>query len=80
MLLTPSEILRPQPADYWFCLKARPKREHLAAACLRQNLEAVVTRLISAGDRVEILIEWMGRSLHAEADMADLLPLTGPRS
>jgi transcriptional antiterminator RfaH len=182
MLLTPSEILRQQPADQWFCLKARPKREHLAAACLRQNLnveafcprvrfrrhtnrgpvwfiesmfpgyffakfdygtchrrvkqahgvsgfvqfgdrigllpdeliseikgcmdkdelveidqrlesgqnvhvtrgpfegfEGVVTHLISARDRVEILIEWMGRTLHAEADMADLLPLTGPR-
>jgi transcriptional antiterminator RfaH len=183
MLLTPAEILRQQPADYWFCLKARPKREHVAAACLRQNLnveafcprmrlrrhtnrgpvwfiesmfpgyffarfnygtchrrvkqahgvsgivqfgdrvgllsdeliseikrrmdkdglveidqrlepgqnvhvtqgpfegfEAVVTRLIGARDRVEILIEWMGRSLQAEADVADLLPLTAPRS
>ena len=42
-----------------------------------QGLEALVTRLIAARDRVEILIEWMGRSLHAEASVADLVPLTG---
>ncbi len=41
-----------------------------------QGLEALVTRLIAARDRVEILIEWMGRSLHAEASVADLVPLT----
>jgi hypothetical protein len=29
---------------------------------------------------VEILIEWMGRSLHAEAGVADLVPLTGGKS
>ena len=45
-----------------------------------QGLEALVTRLITARDRVEILIEWMGRSLRAEASVADLAPLTGPRS
>jgi transcriptional antiterminator RfaH len=180
MLLTPAEISRQQPMDSWFCLKAQPKREHIAAACLRQKfevevfcprvrlrkhtsrgpvwfvepmfpgylfaqfeyatfhrrvrqgpgvsgfvqfgdrlallpdeliteikgrmgkdelleidqrlelgqnveitrgpfqgLEAVVTRLIAARDRVEILIEWMGRSLYAEAGCADLAPLTG---
>jgi hypothetical protein len=38
-----------------------------------------VTRLISARDRVQILIEWMGRSVHAEASVADLVPLTEPR-
>jgi transcriptional antiterminator RfaH len=182
MLLTPSEISRHQPKGSWFCLRAQPKREHIAAACLRQvsevevfcprvrfrksttrgpvwfvesmfpgylfsrfdytainrrvrqspgvsgfvqfgerlallpdellselktrtgegellelnqalepgrtvqitrgpfqGLEALVTRLISAKERVEILIEWMGRSLYAEASIADLLPLTGPR-
>ena len=45
-----------------------------------QGFEALVTRLIAAKNRVEILIEWMGRSLHAEATVADLVPLTGPRS
>lgn len=183
MLLTTSEILRNQPISSWFCLRAQPKREHIAAACLRQisevevfcprvrfrkattrgpvwfvesmfpgyvfarfdytafhrrirqrpgisgfvqfgerlallpdplineirtrtgpdelmevahglqpgqgvritrgpfqGLEALVTRLITARERVEILIEWMGRSLHAEASVADLLPLTHPRS
>jgi transcriptional antiterminator RfaH len=183
MLLTASEISNEQPTGAWFCLRAQPKREHIAAACLRQNpevevfcprvrfrkptnrgpvwfvesmfpgylfarfeypvvhrrirqgpgvsgfvqfgdrlallpdaliseikshtgtdelleinrglepgqnvqisqgpfqgLEALVTRLITARDRVEILIEWMGRSLHAEASVADLVPLTGPRS
>ena len=45
-----------------------------------EGLEALVTRLIAARDRVEILIEWMGRSLRAEASVADLAPLTGPRS
>jgi transcriptional antiterminator RfaH len=183
MLLTASEIAHEQPSDWWFCLRAQPKREHIAAACLRhipdlevfcprvrfrkhtnrgavwfvepmfpgylfarfdyaiyhrrvrqgpgirgfvqfgdrlgllpdelirelkarmgddelveidqglepgqnvqitqgplQGLEALVTRLIAARDRVEILIEWMGRSLRAEASVADLAPLTGPRS
>jgi transcriptional antiterminator RfaH len=178
MLLTASEISRERPLDWWFCLRAQPKREHIAAACLRhssgvkvfsprvrfrkhtnrgpvwfvesmfpgylfaqfdyptfhrrvrqgpgitgfvqfgdrlglladeliselkarmgqdelveinqgfepgqnvqiaqgpfQGLEALVTRLIAARDRVEILIEWMGRSLHAEASLADLAPL-----
>ena len=40
-----------------------------------EGLEALVTRSIAARDRVEILIEWMGRSLRAEANAADLLPL-----
>jgi transcription antitermination factor NusG len=44
-----------------------------------QGLEALVTRLIAARDRVEILIEWMGRSLHAEASVADLVPLTSSK-
>jgi transcriptional antiterminator RfaH len=182
MLLTASEIAREQPSDWWFCLRAQPKREHIAAACLRpisdlevfcprvrfrkhtsrgpvwfvepmfpgylfarfdyaiyhrrvrqgpgtrgfvqfgdrlgllpdelirelkarmgddelveidqglepgqnvqitqgplQGLEALVTRLIAARHRVEILIEWMGRSLRAEANVADLVPLTGQR-
>ena len=183
MLLTPAEILRHRPIDSWFCLRGQPKREHIAAACLRQiseievfcprlrfrkattrgpiwfiepmfpgylfarfdyatfnrrvsqspgvsgfvhfgarlallpdslvseikirtgtddlleinqglepgqqvqitrgpfqGLEALVTRLITARDRVEILIEWMGRGLHAEASIADLVPLAGPSS
>ena len=182
MLLTHSEILRQQPADLWFCLKAQSKREHIAAAFLRQNsevevfcprlrfrkqtargpvwfvesmfpgylfakfnyatlnrrvvhapgvngfvrfgdhlgllpdaliaeikghmgrneiveisqelesgqnvevtqgpfrgFEALVTRFIAARDRVEILIDWMGRSLHAELSVTDLLPIAGPR-
>jgi transcriptional antiterminator RfaH len=183
MLLTPAEILHRRPIDSWFCLRGQPKREHIAAACLRQiseievfcprlrfrkattrgpvwfiepmfpgylfarfdyatfnrrvsqspgvsgfvrfgdrlallpdsliseirirtgpsecvevnqalepgqnvqitrgpfqGLEALVTRLITARDRVEILIEWMGRGLHAEASIADLVPLAGPSS
>ena len=178
MLLTPVEITRDQPIGSWFCLRAQPKREHIAAACLRQlpevdvfcprvrfqkstsrgrvwfvepmfpgylfarfdymmfnrrirqrpgvtgfvqfgdrlallpdllvaeikdrtgdeeiievnqtlapgqtvevaqgpfqGLEALVTRVITARERVEILIEWMGRTLRAEAGMADLLPI-----
>jgi transcriptional antiterminator RfaH len=178
MLLTPTEILCHQPIGSWFCLRAQPKREHIAAACLRQmsevevfcprvrfqkpttrgpvwfiesmfpgylfarfdytscnrqvrqrpgisgfvqfgdrlallpdllvseikgragetevmeihstlepgqnveiiqgpfqGLQALVTRVISARERVEILLEWMGRTLHAEASVADLLPL-----
>ena len=183
MLLTPNEISQQPSIDSWFCLRAQPKREHIAAACLRQistvevfcprlrfrkltnrgpvwfieamfpgylfarfdyancnrvirqgpgvsgfvqfgerlamlpeplideirrqtaadevveinpdlepghtvqvargpflGLEAVVTRLIPAKERVEILIEWMGRSLHAEANADDLLPLAQWRS
>ncbi len=182
MLLTPAEISRNQPAKSWFCLTAQTKREHIAAACLRQafeldafcprvrfrkhtnrgpvwfvesmfpgylfarfdyaslhrrvkakpgvrgfvqfgdrlallpdkliremkarmgddelveintrlepgqnvqitqgplqGLEALVTRLIEARDRVEILIEWMGRNLHAEASVADLALLAVPK-
>lgn len=180
MLLTAAEISRDQPIDSWFCLKAQPKREHIAGACLGhisdmevfcprirfrkrtsrglvwfvesmfpgylfarfdyaalhrrikvipgvcgfvqfgdrlallpdeiiseirirtgpnellelnhelapgqnvqisqgpfQGLEALVTRLITARDRAEILIEWMGRSLPAEVSVADLEPLYG---
>ena len=44
------------------------------------GLEVLVTRLITARERVEILIDWMGRSLHAEASGADLAPIAGPRS
>jgi transcriptional antiterminator RfaH len=183
MLLNPSEIAGQQSMDWWFCLRAQPKREHIAAACLRHNpavevfcprvrfrkqtnrgpvwfvetmfpgylfaqfdygslhrwvrqapgmsrfvqfgnrlgllpdelicemkarigkdeileitqglapgqsvqvaqgpfqgFDALVTRLIAATDRVEILIEWLGRSLHAETGVADLVPLTGQRS
>jgi transcriptional antiterminator RfaH len=180
MLLTPVEITRYQPIGSWFCLRAQPKREHIAAACLRQlpevevfcprvrfrkstsrgpvwfvesmfpgylfarfdymvlnrrirqrpgvtgfvqfgdrlallpdflvteikdrtgaeeiveinqtfvpgqtvqvtqgpfqGLEALVTRVTSAKERVEILIEWMGRTLRAEASVADLVPVLG---
>jgi transcriptional antiterminator RfaH len=182
MLLTPAEIMRDEPIGSWFCLKAQPKREHIAAACLRQmsevevfcprvrfrkstsrgpvwfvesmfpgylfarfdymafnrrirqrpgvtgfvqfgdrlallpdllvseiknrtgdeeivevnrtlvpgqavevtqgpfqGLEALVTRVITAKERVEILIDWMGRTLRAEAGMADLIPIIEPR-
>jgi transcriptional antiterminator RfaH len=183
MLLTAAEISRDQPIGSWFCLRTQPKREHIAAACLRQSseaevfcprlriqkrtnrgpiwfvesmfpgylfarfdyatfhrrvrqgpgvsgflqfgnrlallpdalvseiktrmdkdevlevkqglepgqnvqiaqgpfqgLEALVTRLITSRGRVEILVEWMGRSLHAEASVADLEPSTDTRS
>ena len=42
MLLTASEICANQPIDSWFCLRARPKREHIAAACLRKISEVEV--------------------------------------
>jgi len=42
MLLTVSEISSDQPIDSWFCLRAQPKREHIAAACLRQMCEVEV--------------------------------------
>src|SRR6516164_5485976 len=42
MLLTTTEIARDQPAGSWFCLRAQPKREHIAAACLRQMSEVEV--------------------------------------
>jgi transcriptional antiterminator RfaH len=180
MLLTASEISRDQGLSSWFCLRAQPKREHIAAACLRQisevevfcprirfrkstrrgpvwfiesmfpgylfarfnyvachrqirqrpgvsgfvqfgerlavlpdaligeirtrsdgdeivevslalrsgqeveiaqgpfqGLKAVITRVINARERVEILIGWMGRTLRAEADVTDLVPRTG---
>jgi transcriptional antiterminator RfaH len=179
MLLTPTELSREQPANAWFCLRAQPKREHIAAACLRQicevevfcprlrfrkqtnrgpvwfvesmfpgylfsrfdytvshrrirqspavsgfvqfgeglallpdvlvaeikrcidsdeiltvdpslepgqcvqivrgpfqGVEALVSRLIAPKERVELLIEWMGRTIHVEAGTDDLLPLT----
>jgi transcriptional antiterminator RfaH len=175
MFLTATELSLESARNGWFCLRARPKREHIAAACLRQNrevhvfnprvrfrkrtnrgpvwfvesmfpgylfarfdyaashrlvrqgrgvngfvqfgdrfgllpdeliaelkaqvgkselleinqqfvpgqnvlisqgpfqgLEALVTRFIVAKDRVEILIEWMGRSVRAESNPADL--------
>jgi transcriptional antiterminator RfaH len=178
MLLTASEICSDHPVGSWFCLRAQPKREHIAAACLQQipevevfcprvrfrkstsrgpvwfiesmfpgylfarfdyrafhcqirqrpgvngfvqfgdrlallpdaliseirtrtgaeeiveisralepgdeveitqgpfqGLKALVTRLISARQRVGILIEWMGRTLHAEAGVTNLEPL-----
>jgi transcriptional antiterminator RfaH len=182
MLLTPSEISSDRPTDSWFCLRAQPKREHIAAACLRQisevevfcprirfrkptkrgpvwfiesmfpgylfarfdygafhhqirqrpgvngfvqfgerlallpdalvseiktgtgadeiveisralepgqeveitqgpflGLKALVTRVNTARERVEILIEWMGRTLPADARVTDLKPLSEPR-
>src|SRR5260370_36932432 len=42
MLLTAAEISCDQPVDSWFCLRAQPKREHIAAACLRQIPEVEV--------------------------------------
>jgi transcriptional antiterminator RfaH len=183
MLLTASEISGDQSVDSWFCLRAQPKREHIAAACLRQiseveiycprvrfrkstnrgsvwfveamfpgylfarfnyqtvnrqvrekpgvsgflqfgerfavlpdalisemrthtglnaiveigcalepgqkveiargpfqGLTALVTRIITARERVEILIEWMGRILNAEAGFADVEPVVSTES
>jgi transcription antitermination factor NusG len=39
-----------------------------------QGFKALVTRLITARERVEILIEWMGRTLRAHACVIDLEP------
>ena len=44
-----------------------------------QGLRALVTRLNPARERVEILIEWMDRTLRAEAGVTDLEPVTGAR-
>jgi transcriptional antiterminator RfaH len=44
-----------------------------------QGLTALVTRIITARERVEILIEWMGRTLHAEAGFADVEPAAETR-
>jgi hypothetical protein len=69
--------------------KARTYRSGLPAADLRsggllssgalpeadKGLTALVTRLITPRERVEILIEWMGRTLRAEAGVTDLEPL-----
>jgi transcriptional antiterminator RfaH len=40
-----------------------------------QGLRALVTRVIPARERVEILVEWMGRTLRAEAGVTDLEPV-----
>jgi hypothetical protein len=42
MLLTTPEIARDQPVGSWFCLRSQPKREHIAAACLRQMSDVEV--------------------------------------
>jgi transcriptional antiterminator RfaH len=44
-----------------------------------QGLTTLVTRIVTARERVEILVEWMGRTLHAEAGFADVEPVTGLR-
>ena len=44
-----------------------------------QGLEALVTRVITARERVEVLIEWMGRNVCAEAHADDLLPIVTAR-
>ncbi len=38
MTLTPEELLK-SASPLWFCLKAKPKHEHLAAAALRRTLD-----------------------------------------
>src|SRR5580700_12254650 len=47
MLLTPAEIFDCQANNAWFCLRAQPKREHIAAACLKQihDVEAFSPRV-----------------------------------
>ena len=42
MLLTASEISSKRSLQWWFCLRAQAKREHLAAAYLRQYTEVEV--------------------------------------
>ena len=39
-----------------------------------RGLKALVTRLITARERVALLIEWISRTLRAEADVTDLEP------
>jgi transcriptional antiterminator RfaH len=44
---------------------------HIACGPL-EGQEAIVTRFVGARERVQILIEWMGRNLQAEASIRDL--------
>jgi transcriptional antiterminator RfaH len=45
-----------------------------------QGLEAVVTRLLPAKERVRVLLELLGRSLETEIPVPKLLSLISPRS
>ena len=74
----------------WFCLRTQFQRKHIAAGYTGRGFEpgqeveitrgpfrglkALVTRLITARERVDLLIEWMGRTLRAEAGVTDLEP------
>ena len=54
IFLTPCEIRNDQPIGFWFCLRAQPKREHIAAACLRQIPGVEVSVLESISESIQI--------------------------
>jgi hypothetical protein len=80
MLLTASEIFSNQPMGFTdkiveISRALEPGQEVQIIHGPFQGSRALVTRFITARERVEILIEWMGRTVRAEADVTDLKPL-----
>jgi len=45
-----------------------------------QGLEALVTHLLPAKQRIRVLLEFLGRSLETEVPMPKVLPLISPRA
>jgi transcriptional antiterminator RfaH len=45
-----------------------------------QGLEALVTHLLPAKERIRVLLDFLGRSLETEVPMPKVLPLTSPRA
>jgi len=45
-----------------------------------QGLEALVTHLLPAKERIRVLLEFLGRSLETEVPMPKVLPLVSPRA
>jgi transcriptional antiterminator RfaH len=44
-----------------------------------QGLEAVVTHLLPAKERIRVLLDFLGRSLETEVPVPKVLPLVSPR-
>jgi len=45
-----------------------------------QGLEALVTHLLPAKERIRVLLDFLGRSLETEVPMPKVLPLVSPRA
>ena len=45
-----------------------------------QGLEALVTQLLPAKERIRVLLDFLGRSLETEVPMPKVLPLVSPRA